>query len=132
MSMSDTAEYWHDIKNRQPYSGKHFVHIPESTCEHINPSTGNTDTSEYLADINCYACLKLIQDNGNIYGLKEGVSRRQQSAIDKEKHRFRNGKCKCGSAMVIRENKSTNKQFLGCINYPSCKNTAPIPQPPKQ
>lgn len=120
MCLSDTAEYWW----REPgmgYSGRDFTHIPNSTCGHINPRTGNTDVSEYLNDINCFACLKLIEDNGNTYNLKEGVSRREQSAIDKEKHRFRFGKCNCGSPLVQRVNGRTKQEFFGCLNWKTCK-----------
>ena len=49
--------------------------------------------------------LELIKQNGNIYELKDGTSKREQSKIDKEKHRFRFGKCECGSPMTIRVNK---------------------------
>jgi ssDNA-binding Zn-finger/Zn-ribbon topoisomerase 1 len=123
MALTDTAEYWWDIKNRTPYLGRDFVHIPNSTCGHIKKETRNTDTSEYLNDINCYACLKLIEENGNVYGLKEGISKRQQSAIDKEKNRFRFGKCECGSPMCERKNSKTGEKFLGCLQYPKCKKT---------
>jgi hypothetical protein len=129
MAMSDTAEDWFYSKMpRMPYMGRHFVHIPKSTCGHINPITGNTDVSEYLNDVDCFACLKLIEENGNIYNLKEGISKREQSAIDKDKHRFRHGKCDCGSPMQIRINKSNNKNFLGCLQYPKCKKTKSITQ----
>ena len=87
MSLSDTAEYWWDVKSYHPYMGRHFIHIPNSICGHINKQTGNTDTSEYLNDINCFACLDLIKQNGNIYNLKEGISKRQQREIDMEKHK---------------------------------------------
>ena len=128
MALSDTAEYWWN-EPRMPYMGKQFVHIPNSTCGHINPNTGNTDISEYLNDVNCYACLKLLEQNGNIYGLKEGISKREQSRIDKEKHRFRYGKCECGSPMTIRKNSKTGEQFLGCVNYPKCKKTKRFEKP---
>ena len=126
MCLSDTAEYWNDVKSRQYYNVKHFIHIPSSTCGHIKKETGNTDISEYLNDINCYACLELIKQNGNIYELKEGTSKREQSNIDKEKHRFRFGKCECGSPMIIRRNKTNKQEFLGCSQYPKCKNTKSI------
>ena len=122
MALSDMAEAWWR-EPRMPYMGRDFIHIIDSTCGHINPQTGNTDTSEYLNDINCFACLKLIEKNGNIYNLKEGISKRQQSAIDKEKHRFRFGKCECGSPMCVRLNKISGIKFLGCLQYPKCKKT---------
>lgn len=125
MSMSDTAEYWWD-KNRKLYTGRDFIHIKNSPCGHINKVTGNTEQSEYLSDINCFACLKLIEQNGNIYGLKEGISKRQQSLIDKEKHLYRFGKCECGSPMCERVNSQTKQKFLGCIRYPNCTKTKAI------
>ncbi len=106
--------------------GRQFVHIPNSECGHIRPWTGNIDTSEYINDINCFACLELIEKNGNIYSLKEGISRREQSKIDKENHRFRFGKCECGSPLCERINSITKQKFLGCINYPKCKKTYSI------
>jgi len=124
MSMSDTAEYWWDVKNRVPrIPSIPMIHIPKSTCGHISKMTGNTAISNYLNDISCYACLKMIKQNGNIYGLKEGVSPRQQSEMDKEKHRYRFGKCECGSPMCERKNSKTGQTFLGCANYPKCKKT---------
>ena len=116
------AEAWWK-EPRKPYSGRDFIHIPNSECGHIKRETRNTDTSEYINDINCFACLKLIEQNGNIYQLKEGVSKRQQSAIDRDKHRFRFGKCSCGRPMCERKNSKTGEVFLGCSNYPKCKLT---------
>lgn len=125
MSLPDGAEYWWR-EPRMPYGGKQFTHIPNSECGHICVATGNTDTSEYLNDVNCYACLELIKKNGNIYNLKEGTSKREQSKIDKEKHRFRFGKCDCGSPMCERNNAKTGQKFLGCTSYPTCKKTKSI------
>lgn len=33
----------------------------------------------------------------------------------------------CGAWMVERENSSSGNKFLGCVRYPDCTNTAPIP-----
>jgi len=125
--MTDTAEYWWDIKRKSFNPPKiTMVHIKDSKCIHINHVTGNTETSNYLNDITCYNCLKMIKHNGNIYNLVEGVSPNQQSIIDKEKYRFRFGKCECGSPMCERTNKSTGIKFLGCTNFPKCKKTKSI------
>lgn len=129
MSLSDTAEYWWGVKNRRPYMGRDFTHFTNSPCGHINSSTGNTDTSDYLNDITCFACLKLINDNGNIYNLKEGISKREKKRIDKEKHKYRFGKCDCGSPMCQRKNRKTGEMFLGCLQYPKCKITRQINKP---
>ena len=123
MSLPDSAQYWDDIKKRSPYMGEIFFHIGEM-CSHYKPETGNILTSKYLNDINCYACKKLIKENGNIYGLIDGVSKREQKAIDKEKHKFRFGKCpKCENPLRKRMNKIQNVEFLGCSNYPKCNHT---------
>lgn len=35
--------------------------------------------------------------------------------------------CKrCGSAMILRQNKKNGEKFYGCSNYPKCKHTVPI------
>ncbi|MDD2830377.1 MAG: NERD domain-containing protein [Sulfuricurvum sp.] len=33
---------------------------------------------------------------------------------------------RCGSTMVLRQNKKNGEEFYGCSNYPKCKHTAPI------
>lgn len=33
------------------------------------------------------------------------------------------GLCSCGNQWIIRINKANKKEFLGCSNYPKCKNT---------
>ncbi|MFN8296776.1 MAG: topoisomerase DNA-binding C4 zinc finger domain-containing protein [Chitinophagales bacterium] len=38
------------------------------------------------------------------------------------------GYCSCGEEFVIRYNKVTQQQFLGCSNYPECRNTKPYIQ----
>lgn len=125
MALSDTAEYWWKDP-KMPYMGRKFIHIEKSSCGHINDMTGNNRISKYLNDINCFACLELIKENGNVYDLKEGTSPAQQSAIDKEKNKFKYGKCPCGSAMCIRKNNKNKKEFMGCVNYPTCKLTKSI------
>ena len=34
--------------------------------------------------------------------------------------------CRCGSPMLIRENKTNHSHFWGCSNYPRCMETARI------
>lgn len=126
MSITDTTEYWWAIKERKMYMGETFYHIGD-VCIHYNPNSGNILTSKHINDINCHHCKKLIKENGNIYDLKEGISPMQQSAIDKEKNRFKDGKCsKCGQPMVKRRNKLKNNEFLGCSQYPKCNHTESI------
>lgn len=32
----------------------------------------------------------------------------------------------CGGRLVVRTNRGTEEQFLGCSNYPKCRYTEPI------
>jgi ssDNA-binding Zn-finger/Zn-ribbon topoisomerase 1 len=34
---------------------------------------------------------------------------------------------KCGRPMVVRQNRANGSRFMGCSNYPICRETAPIP-----
>ncbi len=34
----------------------------------------------------------------------------------------------CGDRLVVRTNKATGSQFLGCANWPECRHTEPIPE----
>lgn len=36
--------------------------------------------------------------------------------------------CGVDAKMLVRTNRTTGHQFLGCPNYPDCKHTAPIPE----
>lgn len=54
MALSDTAEYWQDVKSRR---NKHiFTHIKGVECGHFHAAHSNE-----LNDIDCYACKKLIE-----------------------------------------------------------------------
>lgn len=121
--MSDTAEYWFDKNSRSVYMGRHFYHIPGANCGHTHYAE-----AKQLGNVNCFACLELIK-NGYEHGLKPGkylthgekkrrVQQSRQAEFDKV-----NGKCSCGSRWTLRTNKITNEQFLGCLQYPKCKNT---------
>lgn len=133
MSLSDMAEAWW----REPnfgYEGRHFYHIPNSTCGHIKPQTGNTSTTPYIGDINCFACIELLKGGFNRVGLIEGNAPPTYYMSIKEKKRYNkqetfnklHGKCECGSIMKIRINTKTKEEFLGCIQYPKCKKTKTI------
>ena len=67
MSLSDTAEYWNDVKANRGYSGKNFfLHAKGCQCGHFHVME-----TRYLNEIDCYACLKIIAEMGNIFNLKE-------------------------------------------------------------
>ena len=38
------------------------------------------------------------------------------------------GKCKCGGDLMIIHSKKTGKRFIGCTNYPKCRESYPLPQ----
>lgn len=131
MCLSDTAEYWWR-EPRMPYGGKEFKHHPTHRCSHYNPSSGNTATTPYVKDINCYECIEYIKNNKE--GLIEGDVPEDYYLSKKEKKEWRkqkafnelHGKCPCGSIWTIRVNRTNNTQFLGCLQYPKCKNTKSI------
>lgn len=33
----------------------------------------------------------------------------------------------CGSPMVLRENRQNGSRFLGCSQFPQCRETSPLP-----
>ena len=137
MSLPDGAEYWWDVKNRRTYTGRLFRHHPNYKCSHIRPETGNTCTTPYIDDINCFECIEQIK-NGNVVGLIAGKApetfymsktaakkHRKQKNMDaafKEKY----GVCPCGRSWRIRKNTHTGQEFLGCANFPTCRNTKSI------
>jgi hypothetical protein len=127
--MSDTAEYWWDVKATKAWYGTTFYHIPNAPCGHRH-----LHEAKKLGNVNCYSCLELIK-NGYDHGLSEGVyltksQRKRKTAENKEKQfDEKHGLCPCGSRWQIRKNKSNGQEFLGCINYPTCKNTKSINKP---
>lgn len=68
MCMSDTAEYWWDIKSNYPYAGPNYWHIPDAVCGHRH-----LFEAQKLGDVNCINCLKLIKE-GYIHNLPEGIT----------------------------------------------------------
>jgi ssDNA-binding Zn-finger/Zn-ribbon topoisomerase 1 len=106
--MTDTAEYWWDVKGYNKKSSRVFNHIKGYDCGHFHVH----ETSKLL-EVDCYACLRHIENTAEL----------KQSKQAKEEYRFRFGKCSCGSPMQIKKNRNTNQEFLGCSNYPKCKNT---------
>ena len=127
MAMTDTAEYWHDVKAHRPQND--FYHAKGLDCNHRH----HVET-EYLADVTCHACLRILKDDPNrvemkdgnapkyYYLTKAGAKRARKHDAFVEKH----GKCSCGCNWVVRTNKSNGAEFLGCSNYPKCKGTKSI------
>lgn len=59
-------------------------------------------------------------DRAHVQNLKE---RMDQSVVSSTDAMTCN---RCGSKMVLRQNKKNGEEFYGCSNYPKCKHTAPI------
>ena len=122
MSLTDTAEYWWDVKTHRTYTGREFYHIPNADCGHRH-----FHEAKRIGDVNCFACLKLIEQ-GYVHGLPEGKTdfrskgqkKRDKQAelnkVEREKH----GRCGCGGLFIKRYNKERHVYFLGCSNYPHC------------
>lgn len=126
MSMSDTAEYWNDIK--RPYTGPDYYHIPGAECGHRH-----LYEAKYIDQVNCKGCLQLLKD-GIAHTLKSAEQHKKDDD-NKEKSRVGNIKkqwlkkypnnpvCACGFVMIERVNRFDGNKFWGCSNYPNCKNT---------
>ena len=128
MSLSDTAEYWWDVKSHKPYMGREFYHIPNANCGHRH-----LHDAKKLGDVNCFACLKLIKQDYE-HGLEDGKTdfrsksqkiRDNKIELDK-KEREKLGKCNCGCQRTKRFNSAKGEYFLGCSNYPKCRITGSI------
>lgn len=59
-------------------------------------------------------------DRAHVQNLKE---RMEQSVVSSTDTMICN---RCGSTMVLRQNKKNGEEFYGCNNYPKCKHTVPI------
>lgn len=66
MALTDTAEYWNDVKRHYLYMGREFYHIPKANCGHRH-----LHEAKKLGDVNCFSCLKLIE-SGYEHGLEDG------------------------------------------------------------
>lgn len=128
MSMSDTAEYWFDVKSRQPYYGPDYYHVPNFECGHRH-----LFEAKYIDQVNCKDCKKALLA-GIEHTLKSAELHKKEDedrakgAIEKNKNRWRkkypnNPVCSCGFVMIARKNQSTGKEFYGCSQFPFCKNT---------
>lgn len=135
MSLSDTAEYWWKDHTYYGYSGPTFYHHPNKLYSHYNPQSGNIKTTPYVNDINCHECKSKIEsgefskDELRLEDSPETfyMSNSEKKRFNKQK-RFEEqyGRCQCGCSWQIRRNNVTQKEFLGCLNYPNCKKTKSI------
>ena len=132
MSLSDTSEYWQDVKRSRGYSPNDFKHAKGVNCGHNH----NVET-EYFKDVDCHACKKIINENRpanlldgdspEFYYLSKNYAKKMRRAKkEREEFNAKYGICDCGSDCKIRFNKITSQSFLGCSNYPKCIKTKPI------
>lgn len=134
MSLPDTAEYWNDVKKRHnSYRGKLFYHHPTYQCSHINVVTGNIQRIPYKNGINCFECLKAIEE-GNLEGIKANeipptyfMSKKERKVYNEQQKTNKTfGKCDCGEEFHIKVNRTNLKLFLGCSTFPKCRKTKSI------
>jgi len=116
--MSDSAEYWHDVKSHKGNLRHVFTHIKGIPCGHYHIE----ETKEFR-HIDCKSCQKIVAEMGNIFNLD---MRTHKEYKEEEKKKKEENKCSCGSQMKIRTNSKTDEKFLGCQRYPKCKNTKPL------
>lgn len=140
MSMSDTAEYWWDVKAKRHYHGPTFRHAHGYDCSHLKWC--NNRVTKYLLDVNCHECVKAIGE-GLVQGLLEGNEPPHKTRKKKKNKKTKAleqtivnapspptvnyGSCpKCGSGWRERTNSKTGEKFLGCSKYPNCKTSKPL------
>jgi len=127
--MSDTAEYWFDIKNRHVYTGPDYYHIPDFDCGHKH-----WFEAKFIDEVNCNSCKKALQD-GLEHNLKSVEDHKRHDANkllqrannikNKWKQKYPNNPdCpSCGFVMIEKVNKSNGNKFWGCCQFPNCKKT---------
>lgn len=127
MSISDTAEYWHDVKrktnNRLPY-----VHVKDYDCGHFH-----VIDSRNLFEVDCPACRRHIDNCLELVSAeKQQKHDYEQNKINKAKKKWKqsypsNPECpKCGFVMIKRINHKSGLKFFGCCQYPKCDSTMKI------
>lgn len=112
MCLPDSAEYWWDVKGRNRTTKHVFTHIKGVPCGHYH--VNETDCVEL---IDCRSCKRILDELPEI---------KHKLELDFNKYFYPNGKCSCGGAFKERINSSNGNNFLGCSNYPKCKNTKQI------
>lgn len=82
MALSDTAEYWWDVKGNKGYfPNRNFTHIKGADCGHYHVHESNE-----LDEIDCHACKRLIEGDENLKELLlKNNGNRQRKAENKRK-----------------------------------------------
>lgn len=131
MALSDTAEYWQDVKASFGRTKHKFTHVPNFDCGHFH-----IRDAQYINEVDCYACKKALEE-GLEHSLKSEQqfkdkieNRRQQKANKQKKKAIKklpnNPICSCGFVMIKRSNSTSHAKFWGCSQYPICKQTKSI------
>lgn len=125
MCLSDTAEYWNDIKSSS--NRYHPTHASVARCHLSNGTVSNNPD-----DVDCWYCKKLMTDEVKAEMLKKhennlrNRARSEKHKQEKKAKKLGQGICTCGKAMIKRQNSKDKTYFKGCTNYPICKHTEPI------
>lgn len=67
---------------------------------------------------------RILKMDARVHRTKNALPNMRDRCRELYKH-IRDNQCGCGGLLVTRSGKSG--KFLGCSNYPTCKNTKPIP-----
>ena len=134
MSLPDGAEYWQDVKASHYHSKHVFTHIPGIQCGHfhvdegIEPESITCNTCKTLLNERPVEMMVLMAEKKAIEQVKE--QRRHNNKVKKLKQKLRkkaqHGVCSCGYPFMPRTNSANGNNFLGCWNFPVCKNTKPL------
>lgn len=122
--MTDTAEYWNDIKASFNNIPKHkFTHAKGFDCGHFH-----VYESKNIDQIDCYACIEKMPSELKSEFILHTKNKENQR-IEKIKNKWlekypNNPVCECGFVMLKRSGK--NGEFFGCSQYPKCKCTKSI------
>jgi len=85
MALSDTAEYWQDVKAFKGWFPKHkFIHIKGVKCGHYHVIESNE-----LDEIDCKACKKIIESDEE---LKQKLTLNNGKRLKKIKSKLKNKK----------------------------------------
>jgi hypothetical protein len=134
MALTDTAEYWNDLKEQRNRIHFSFTHLKRKDCGYYHKYE-----TEKVGDVDCYACIKLFTDEERVKYKKVQRKREmnRQKKIRKKNNRilrkYLNKQkdidfpfCICGKPMIKRVNKKIGEKFWGCWDYPKCKHTRSI------
>jgi hypothetical protein len=89
----------------------------------MNCSVTHYDESEHIESVTCPFCLqKLSNDFYKKEHTKEYKDILDRAIVEANQYLLTGG-CNCGSKLAHKHNKHTRERFLGCVDYPACKNT---------